>query len=116
MKYFLIFFCVVGLTAALNPDEAEAPEVVPDVSEQPILLSDVVESGNLVIRRRNENCKFVYKPVYPVFCHPMAPRDEEGKCRKIVSLQLVGCGEETTPKTADESTESEENEIRNDQK
>lgn len=109
MKFVLIFgfFVLIIATNAIsttNDDsdqdkinqEEEISETSDPVTEQELqeLTSETPEiepASTFIEVRRRENCTYIYKPVYPVFCHPMAPRDEEGKCRKIVSLQIL-CG------------------------
>lgn len=100
---FLLIFVLIAYTSALSStigsdqDMDRFDSFDPVHSEQDSDTQDVEESSikktseSVVEVRRRENCTYIYKPVYPVFCHPMAPRDEEGKCRKIVSLQIE-CG------------------------
>lgn len=98
MKYLLIFVLIAytsALSSTANEQEINTSDVFDPVvpESDPVTLEHHVDkaSETVVEVRRRENCTYIYKPVYPVFCHPMAPRDEEGKCRKIVSLQIQ-CG------------------------
>lgn len=98
MKYLLILVLIAYSTNALssveqeiNASDVSVPEPDPDVQESTMVEGKPASETVSVEVRRRENCTYIYKPVYPVFCHPMAPRDEEGKCRKIVSLQIQ-CG------------------------
>lgn len=91
MRYLLIFVLIAYTSALSSTSGSEQDIDVSDVSPASVELTENKATETVVEVRRRENCTYIYKPVYPVFCHPMAPRDEEGKCRKIVSLQIE-CG------------------------